>query len=196
MVFAGMLPWSFFSTRLDRCLQQPHQQRQSDQQGLFSAVDRADRDRGGRLRRFPHQLSVILVVLMVGIGSCRAGASCCCPLSSCSPSSPASAPRCGSRRSTSSIGISATSSRSSCSSASMCRRSDFSSSIVPEAVALALFAQSDGRRHRRFSLVHSRRAKASSICPALAVSLGVAAFFLWFGIRRFRKIEKSFADLI
>jgi lipopolysaccharide transport system permease protein len=30
----------------------------------------------------------------------------------------------------------------------------------------------------------------------LAVSLGVTAFFLWFGIRRFRKTEKSFADLI
>src|SRR5438477_3442058 len=32
--------------------------------------------------------------------------------------------------------------------------------------------------------------------PGLLVSLGVASFFLWFGIRRFRKTEKSFADLI
>jgi lipopolysaccharide transport system permease protein len=32
--------------------------------------------------------------------------------------------------------------------------------------------------------------------PGLAVSLCVTAFFLWFGIRRFRKTEKSFADLI
>jgi lipopolysaccharide transport system permease protein len=32
--------------------------------------------------------------------------------------------------------------------------------------------------------------------PGLALSLGVAAFFLWFGIRQFRKMEKSFADLI
>jgi lipopolysaccharide transport system permease protein len=32
--------------------------------------------------------------------------------------------------------------------------------------------------------------------PSLAASLAVAAFFLWFGIRRFRKTEKSFADLI
>jgi homopolymeric O-antigen transport system permease protein len=31
---------------------------------------------------------------------------------------------------------------------------------------------------------------------ALAVSAAVAAFFLWFGIRRFRNTEKSFADLI
>jgi lipopolysaccharide transport system permease protein len=32
--------------------------------------------------------------------------------------------------------------------------------------------------------------------PGLAVSIVVAAFFLWFGIRRFRATEKSFADLI
>ena len=32
--------------------------------------------------------------------------------------------------------------------------------------------------------------------PGLAASVCVALFFLWFGIRRFRKMEKSFADLI
>ena len=32
--------------------------------------------------------------------------------------------------------------------------------------------------------------------PALAMSISVTAFFLWFGIRRFRMMEKSFADLI
>lgn len=32
--------------------------------------------------------------------------------------------------------------------------------------------------------------------PGFAASVTVAAFFLWFGIRRFRKTEKSFADLI
>jgi lipopolysaccharide transport system permease protein len=32
--------------------------------------------------------------------------------------------------------------------------------------------------------------------PGLAASVCVAVFFLWFGIRRFRKMEKSFADLI
>src|SRR5437762_5521879 len=32
--------------------------------------------------------------------------------------------------------------------------------------------------------------------PGLTASLAVAMFFLWFGIRRFRKTEKSFADLI
>jgi len=32
--------------------------------------------------------------------------------------------------------------------------------------------------------------------PGLAMSVGVTAFFLWFGIQRFRKMENSFADLI
>jgi lipopolysaccharide transport system permease protein len=32
--------------------------------------------------------------------------------------------------------------------------------------------------------------------PGLAISVVVVAFFLWFGVRRFRKTEKSFADLI
>jgi len=32
--------------------------------------------------------------------------------------------------------------------------------------------------------------------PGLAMSIGVTAFFLWFGIRRIRAMEKSFADLI
>jgi homopolymeric O-antigen transport system permease protein len=32
--------------------------------------------------------------------------------------------------------------------------------------------------------------------PGLAMSIGVTAFFLWFGIRRFRAMEKCFADLI
>jgi len=28
------------------------------------------------------------------------------------------------------------------------------------------------------------------------MSVGVTAFFLWFGIQRFRKMENSFADMI
>jgi lipopolysaccharide transport system permease protein len=32
--------------------------------------------------------------------------------------------------------------------------------------------------------------------PGLAASVCIAAFFLWFGIHRFRKTERSFADLI
>ena len=32
--------------------------------------------------------------------------------------------------------------------------------------------------------------------PGFLLSIGVTAFFLWLGIRQFRKMEKSFADLI
>jgi lipopolysaccharide transport system permease protein len=32
--------------------------------------------------------------------------------------------------------------------------------------------------------------------PGLALSIAVGVFFLWFGIRRFRMVEKSFADFI
>jgi lipopolysaccharide transport system permease protein len=32
--------------------------------------------------------------------------------------------------------------------------------------------------------------------PGLLASIIVAGFFLWFGIHRFRKTERSFADLI
>jgi lipopolysaccharide transport system permease protein len=32
--------------------------------------------------------------------------------------------------------------------------------------------------------------------PGLAASVGVTVFFLWFGVHQFRKMEKSFADLI
>jgi lipopolysaccharide transport system permease protein len=39
-------------------------------------------------------------------------------------------------------------------------------------------------------------AQSELYLPGLAVSLGVTALFLWFGIRRFRATEKSFADLI
>jgi lipopolysaccharide transport system permease protein len=32
--------------------------------------------------------------------------------------------------------------------------------------------------------------------PGFGISVVVAAFFLWFGVRRFRRLEKTFADLI
>jgi len=38
--------------------------------------------------------------------------------------------------------------------------------------------------------------QAQLYLPALAASLGVGTFFLWFGIRRFRAAEGRFADLI
>ena len=32
--------------------------------------------------------------------------------------------------------------------------------------------------------------------PGMAMSLAVTIYFLWLGIRQFRKMEKTFADLI
>ena len=32
--------------------------------------------------------------------------------------------------------------------------------------------------------------------PGLGLSLAVTGFFLWLGLRQFRKMERSFADLI
>ena len=49
MVFAGMLPWTFFATGLADASNSLSQQRQSDQQGLFPPADRPDR--GGRSSR-------------------------------------------------------------------------------------------------------------------------------------------------
>jgi lipopolysaccharide transport system permease protein len=40
------------------------------------------------------------------------------------------------------------------------------------------------------------RGESSIYWPGFYLSLGVTAFFLWLGIRQFRKMEKSFADLI
>ncbi len=38
--------------------------------------------------------------------------------------------------------------------------------------------------------------EAQLYLPGLAASLAVAGFFLWFGLRRFRRTEAGFADLI
>ena len=71
----------------------------------------------------------------------------------------------------------------------------FSSSCRARAVATALFDQSDGWSDRWISLVHLGWPE-----PALFARLGVellcSGFFLWLGISQFRKMEKSFADLI
>jgi lipopolysaccharide transport system permease protein len=40
------------------------------------------------------------------------------------------------------------------------------------------------------------RGESQLYLPGLALSAGVMAFFLWFGVRRFRATERSFADLI
>lgn len=40
------------------------------------------------------------------------------------------------------------------------------------------------------------RGSSELYMPGLAASITVTAFFLWFGVRQFRKLERSFADLI
>ena len=44
-------------------------------------------------------------------------------------------------------------------------------------------------------MVHSCRAEPIYL-PGLVLSVGVTALFFWIGVRQFRKMEKSFADLI
>src|SRR5262249_59671783 len=71
----------------------------------------------------------------------------------------------------------------------------FSSSIVPDQWRLAyslnpMVAVIDGFR---WCLLGGQ---SQLFLPGLLVSLGVTGFFLWLGIQQFRKMEKSFADLI
>jgi len=71
----------------------------------------------------------------------------------------------------------------------------FSSSVVPEQWRLVyslnpLVGVIDGFR---WCLLGGQ---SELYVPGLAISTGVTAFFLWFGIHQFRRMEKSFADLI
>ncbi|MBV8334176.1 MAG: ABC transporter permease, partial [Alphaproteobacteria bacterium] len=71
----------------------------------------------------------------------------------------------------------------------------FSSSVVPDQWRLVyslnpMVSVIDGFR---WSILGGQ---SPLYLPGLAAGIGVTAFFLWFGIHRFRKMEKSFADLI
>jgi lipopolysaccharide transport system permease protein len=71
----------------------------------------------------------------------------------------------------------------------------FSSSVIPEQWRLLyslnpMVGVIDGFR---WCIL---RGQSELYLPGLLVSLAMTAFFLWFGIRQFRKMEKSFADLI
>src|SRR5215469_1663854 len=71
----------------------------------------------------------------------------------------------------------------------------FSSSVIPEKWRLLyslnpMVGVIDGFRWCILS------GQTSPYLPGLAASICIALFFLWFGIYRFRKMEKSFADLI
>ena len=71
----------------------------------------------------------------------------------------------------------------------------FSSSLVPEQWRLLyslnpMVGVIDGFR---WCII---RGQSTLYVPGLLASIGVTAFFLWFGMRQFRKTERSFADLI
>jgi lipopolysaccharide transport system permease protein len=71
----------------------------------------------------------------------------------------------------------------------------FSSSVIPEKWRLLyslnpIVGVIDGFRWCILS------GQSAVYLPGLAMSAFIAAFFLWFGIHRFRKMENSFADLI
>jgi lipopolysaccharide transport system permease protein len=71
----------------------------------------------------------------------------------------------------------------------------FSSSVVPQQWRLLyslnpMVGVIDGFR---WSILGGQ---SELYAPGLALSMGVTGFFLWFGIHQFRKMEKSFADLI
>jgi lipopolysaccharide transport system permease protein len=71
----------------------------------------------------------------------------------------------------------------------------FSSSVVPEQWRLLyslnpMVGVIDGFRWCIF------RGQSGLYSPGLIVGLAVIVFFLWFGVRQFRRMEKSFADII
>ena len=71
----------------------------------------------------------------------------------------------------------------------------FSSAIVPEKWRLLyslnpMVGVIDGFR---WSLLGG---ESQLYWPGFCLSLGVGGFFLWLGIHQFRKMERSFADLI
>ena len=123
MVFAGILPWTFFSTGLSEASSSLINNANLISKVYFPAADRAHGDGSRGLRGLPDQLlhpgsAHGLVPVYAGLadpGSPRS--------LSCWHSAPASARPYGSRLSMSSIGIFAMSFRSSCSSACMYRRS-------------------------------------------------------------------------
>jgi lipopolysaccharide transport system permease protein len=71
----------------------------------------------------------------------------------------------------------------------------FSSSVVPEHWRLLyslnpMVGVIDGFR---WCIL---RGHSDLYLPGLLVSIAMTTFFLWFGVRQFRKTEKSFADFI
>ena len=158
MVFAGILPWTFFSTGLSEASNSLINNDKLDQQGLFSTPDRADSDNCCGVRGFPHQLLHFARADGLVPISCRTGGSLFCPFSLlgffCQ------------RRSVSLDYL------SQCEISGFPLRYPVHRAIRPlcvagwiqfkrgaGAMAAVIFAQSNGRRDRRVSVVHSSRTK-------------------------------------
>jgi lipopolysaccharide transport system permease protein len=102
---------------------------------------------------------------------------------------------CGSLRSTSNSETSVTSSRSLFMCRQMCRQSDSApaSSRISRRLVYSLNPMVGVIDGFRWCLLGGEN---ELYLPGLWLSLAVTGFFVWFGIRQFRKMEKSFADLI
>ena len=193
MVFAGMLPWSFFATAVADA-----------SNSLISNANLISKVYFPRLIVPTAAVMVafvdfligfaILVGLMIWYQFAPGWQVLFLPVLPSSPSRRASASGSGSPRSTSSTATSDMSFPSWFRWGCTFRLLD-SAPTSSRINGVSLLAQPDGRGDRWVSLVPPGR-RESAVLAGLLLSLGVAAFFLWFGIRQFRKMEKSFADLI
>ena len=166
MVFAGILPWTFFSTGLSEASNSLINNDKPDQQGLFSAPDRADSDDRCGVRGFPHQLLHFaradgLVPVLAGLANhCFAGLRVIGLFCQC---------RSGSLDYLAQCKISGFSLRYSIHRAvrPLCVAGRIQFKRGARAMAVAVFAQSDGGRDRRVPVVHTSRTKRT--VPARSV---------------------------
>ena len=194
MVFAGMLPWSFFSTALTDA--------SNSLIGNANLISKVYFPRlivpiAAVMVAFVDFLIsfAILVALMVWYQFVPGWQILVLPVFVGIAFMASLGSACGSPRSTSSIGISATSSRSSFSWASTCRRSDSAQASCRSSGVLFIPSIRWSASSMDFVGACSG-ARAGSTGPASGSASPSPASFLWFGIRQFRKMEKSFADLI
>ena len=195
MVFAGILPWTFFSSWPQRGIEQPDRQCQPNQQGLLPALDCPDCRCSGGVRRFSHRLHHPtgddgMVSFCAGLAD-----------SGIAGFRPAVLPRqhragpvdCRAERQVPRFPLHHPLLAAAW---AVCFAGGVQRQIVPPKWQLlyALNPMVGIIEGFRWCILGGEQ---SSLYPAsLTVSFVVAGFFLWFGIRRFRKTEKSFADLI
>jgi lipopolysaccharide transport system permease protein len=191
MVFAGMLPWSFFATAVADASNSL-----TGNANLIGLppVDCADRGGDGCLRGFPYRLcdprgADGLVPVHAGLADLAVAGIC----GHCIRGQPRC--RCvdhGAQRQVSGFPL-----RDSICRAvrSLCVSSRVQLQHHPRSVAARLFSQSDGRviDGFRWCLLGG---ESQLYLPGFWLSLGVTSFFMWLGLRQFRKMEKSFADLM